>query len=121
MQRKGEARLNKHRLHKLNRRRRSINRRKQRFPPQERDKQEATHCYYCDEIHPYGSHTRSRVESRKRELNNPSSSHNFSNTNQKNYMQAASTCRRCQGEVKGSQQTCGACGQIGKVGDRLHL
>ena len=26
--------------------------RKQRLPPQERDEQENTHCYYCDEVNP---------------------------------------------------------------------
>ena len=77
----------------------------------ERDDQEPSHCHLCDDDHPYGSHTKSRVETRKRELSNPSETFNFSNTNQKYYMQAASTCRRCKAEIQGSQQTCGACGQ----------
>ena len=35
-------------------------------------------------------------------------------------MQTASMCRRCKMEVRDSPQTCGACGQVGKLGDRLH-
>jgi hypothetical protein len=34
-------------------------------------------------------------------------------------MQAASTCRRCKAEIR-DQEICGACGQIGKSGERLH-
>ena len=35
-------------------------------------------------------------------------------------MQTATTCRRCRMEVIDSPQTCGACGQAGKLGGRLH-
>ena len=76
---------------------------------QERDEQEQTHCYYCYGVHPYGYHAKSRIE-----LGN-----NYGNTNQKTYMQAASTCRRCKAEIR-DQEICGACGQIGKSGERLH-
>ena len=68
----------------------------------------------ANEVHPYGYHTKSRVDSRKKEVGN-----NYGNTNQKTYMQAASTCRRCKAEIR-DQEICGACGQIGKSGERLH-
>ena len=84
---------------------------KQRNPPQEREDGDS-YCYFCGESHPFGSHTKSRAESRKRDA--------AAITGQKSHMQTASTCRRCKLEVKDSPQTCGACGQVGKLGDRLH-
>ena len=79
--------------------------------PQEKEEGDSF-CYYCNETHPYVSHTKSRAESRKRDIG--------AATGQKSHMQSASQCRRCKMEVRDSPQTCGACGQTGKPGDRLH-
>ena len=76
---------------------------------------EGHHCHFCDETHPFGSHTRSRAESRKSAIG--------AATGQKwkmAHMQTATTCRRCNTKARKSQQTCGACGQTGMPGGRLH-
>ena len=72
--------------------------------------QEPSYCKGCEDYHPYGAHTRSIADARRKELNNPP---------HRTYMQAASTCGRCKREVA-TQTTCGACGQIGKTGEKLH-
>ena len=72
---------------------------KQRNPPQEREDGDS-YCYFCQETHPFGSHTKSRAESRKRDA--------AAVTAQRSHMQTATMCRRCQVEVRDSPQTCGA-------------
>jgi hypothetical protein len=41
--------------------------RKQRNPPQEKEDGDS-YCYFCTESHSHTSHTRSRADSRKRDL-----------------------------------------------------
>ena len=71
---------------------------------------EPTFCKYCEDTHQFRGHTRSMVDSRKKELSNPT---------HRTYMQAASTCGRCKKEVQ-TQTTCGAFGLIGKTGENFH-
>ena len=67
------------------------------------------YCNLCKESHPYMKHTRSLPEQVRKDA-----------VAQKLHMQSASKCRRCTMEIRDNQQTCGACGQQGKPGEKLH-
>ena len=67
------------------------------------------YCNQCKESHPYMKHTRSLPEQVRKDA-----------VAQKLHMQSASKCRRCTMEIRDNQQTCGACGQQGKPGEKLH-
>ena len=73
-------------------------------------KTEERYCRLCDESHPFGSHTKSRPESRKQAI---------MEGNGQTWDMEAATCRICN-EINEKRNTCGACGKTGKSGDRLH-
>jgi hypothetical protein len=60
---------------------------------------EERYCHFCHESHPFGSHTRSRAESKKSAIRAD---------NGQQWEMAASMCRHCK-EMRKAPQTCGAC------------
>ena len=70
-----------------------------------------SYCPKCNEKHPWDKHTKSVYE--RDHKGRDTVAHKL-------HMQSASQCRRCIKEIRDSPQTCGACGQLGKPGEKLH-